>query len=84
MRIYADTQPAGRKYDGIVGVMSGLEVLKAVHESGYQTYAPLAVISWTNEEGARFSPAMLGSGVWAGIFDVKYAYVLVITLTQLT
>ena len=70
-----DTQPAGGKYDGIVGVMCALEVLKAIHESGHTTYAPLAIINWTNEEGARFPPAMLGSGVWAGIFDVPYAYV---------
>ena len=73
---HLDTQPAGGKFDGIVGVLSALEVLKSLHESNVQTYAPIAVINWTNEEGARFPPAMLGSGVWAGKFTPEYACVM--------
>ena len=70
---HLDTQPAGGKYDGIVGVLCALEVLKTIHENNIETFAPIAVIDWTNEEGARFSPAMLGSGVWAGKFTPEYA-----------
>ena len=73
MGSHLDTQPAGGKYDGIVGVLSALEVLKTLHDNNIQTYAPIAVIDWTNEEGARFPPAMLGSGVWAGIFTPEFA-----------
>ena len=54
-------------------MLSALEVLKTLHDNNVQTYAPVAVIDWTNEEGARFSPAMLGSGVWAGKFTPEYA-----------
>ncbi|KAH8892681.1 putative N-carbamoyl-L-amino acid hydrolase [Thozetella sp. PMI_491] len=71
---HLDTQPTGGKYDGILGVISGLEVLKAVHTNNITTYAPLAVINWTNEEGARFPPAMLCSGVWGGAFTTEYAH----------
>ena len=73
MGSHLDTQLAGGKYDGIVGVHCALEVLKTLHENNVQTYAPLAVIDWTNEEGARFPPAMLCSGVWAGKFSKEYA-----------
>ena len=67
-----DTQPAGGKYDGIVGVMSALEVLRALHKNNITTYAPIAAIDWTNEEGARFPPAMISSGVWCGAFDLAF------------
>lgn len=70
---FADTQPAGGKYDGIVGVNSAIEVLKVLHENNITTYAPIAAINWTNEEGARFPPAMLSSGVWAGAFELGWA-----------
>lgn len=56
----------------MIGVVSGMEVLRTVHENGITTYAPLAIVNWTNEEGARFPPAMLGSGVWAEEFTVEY------------
>lgn len=69
---HLDTQPTGGKYDGILGVMCALEVLKVIHDANITTYAPLAIVNWTNEEGARFPPAMLGSGVWAGEFSVEY------------
>lgn len=55
------------------GVLCGIEVLRVLHENDVSTYAPFAVVNWTNEEGARFPPAMLGSGVWGGEFTVDYA-----------
>jgi hydantoinase/carbamoylase family amidase len=71
---HLDTQPTGGKYDGILGVISGLEVLQTIHANNITTYAPLAVVNWTNEEGARFPPAMLCSGVWGGEFTVDWAH----------
>src|SRR5271165_3895053 len=71
---HLDTQPTGGKYDGIVGVLSGLEVLRTLNDAGYETNAPIEVIDWTNEEGSRFAPAMVSSGVFAGVFDKQYAY----------
>jgi N-carbamoyl-L-amino-acid hydrolase len=71
---HLDTQPTGGKYDGVIGVLAGLEVLKTMHASGYETNAPIEVINWTNEEGSRFAPAMLASGVFAGTLDLDYAY----------
>lgn len=71
---HLDTQPKGGRYDGILGVNCALEVLRTVKESGYKNYAPLCVVDWTNEEGARFPPAMIASGVWGGAFELKYAH----------
>jgi N-carbamoyl-L-amino-acid hydrolase len=71
---HLDTQPTGGKYDGVLGVLSGLEVLRTLHDAGYETRAPIEVINWTNEEGSRFAPAMLASGAFAGVFDTDYAY----------
>ena len=65
---HLDTQPTGGKFDGILGVLAGLELMRALHEAGAQTEAPLVLINWTNEEGARFSPPMMGSGAAMGIF----------------
>ncbi|NEI71609.1 hydantoinase/carbamoylase family amidase [Rhizobium lusitanum] len=73
MGSHLDTQPTGGKFDGIFGVLSGLEVLRSLKASGYRTRHPILLVNWTNEEGARFSPAMLGSGVYAGLFDRAYA-----------
>lgn len=70
---HLDTQPTGGKYDGILGVLAGLEVLRTVHANNITTYAPLAIVDWTNEEGARFPPAMLASGVWGGAFTTEWA-----------
>jgi beta-ureidopropionase / N-carbamoyl-L-amino-acid hydrolase len=70
---HLDTQPTGGKFDGVLGVLGGLEVLKTLHDLGYETQAPLMLVNWTNEEGSRFAPAMLGSGVFAGVFDRAYA-----------
>lgn len=65
---HLDTQPTGGKFDGVLGVLAGLEVLRALHEAGVETEAPVTLINWTNEEGARFSPPMMGSGAAMGIF----------------
>ena len=65
---HLDTQPTGGKFDGVLGVLAGLEIMRALHEAGAETEAPLLLINWTNEEGARFSPPMMGSGVAMGIF----------------
>lgn len=69
---HLDTQPTGGRYDGILGVLCAMEVLRVIHEANVRTYAPLAVVNWTDEEGARFPPAMLGSGVWAGQFTLEH------------
>jgi N-carbamoyl-L-amino-acid hydrolase len=71
---HLDTQPTGGKYDGVIGVLAGLEVLRTLHAAGYETHAPIEVVNWTNEEGSRFAPAMLASGVFAGALDLAYAY----------
>jgi N-carbamoyl-L-amino-acid hydrolase len=65
---HLDTQPTGGKFDGVLGVLAGLEILRALDEAGVETLAPIALINWTNEEGARFSPPMMGSGAAMGIF----------------
>lgn len=70
---HLDTQPTGGKFDGILGVLAGIEVLRTMAAAGYVTTAPLEVINWTNEEGSRFAPAMLASGVFAGVFPPGYA-----------
>jgi N-carbamoyl-L-amino-acid hydrolase len=74
MGSHLDTQPTGGKFDGVLGVLSGLEVLRTVHALGYEHNAPLMLVNWTNEEGSRFAPAMLASGVYAGVFTPDYAY----------
>jgi N-carbamoyl-L-amino-acid hydrolase len=67
---HLDTQPTGGKFDGIFGVLAGLEVIRTLNDYGHETDAPIEVIVWTNEEGSRFSPAMMGSGVYAGVFTL--------------
>src|ERR1700730_13429231 len=64
MGSHLDTQPTGGKFDGALGVLGALEVMRTVHEAGYETNAPLEIVNWTNEEGSRFAPAMLASGVF--------------------
>lgn len=71
---HLDTQPKGGRYDGIVGVQCGLEILRALSQFNYKTYAPIAVVMWTNEEGARFPKAMLGSGVWGQQIPLDVCY----------
>ncbi len=67
---HLDSQPTGGRYDGAYGVMVGLEILRVLAEGDVATAAPIEVVSWTNEEGARFPPAMIGSGVYAGAFSL--------------
>ncbi|WP_447588494.1 allantoate amidohydrolase [Aquipseudomonas campi] len=71
---HLDTQPTGGRFDGILGVLAGLEALQTLQDQQIETTAPLLLINWTNEEGSRFAPAMLCSGVYAGVFDRDYAY----------
>ncbi len=71
---HLDTQPHGGRFDGVYGVLAALEVLRTLHEHDVATAAPLEVVVWTNEEGARFAPAMIASGVYAGLFDKDYAW----------
>ena len=71
---HLDTQPTGGRFDGVYGVLAGLEVIRTLNDLGYETEAPLEIVAWTNEEGARFAPAMLGSGVFAGLFDEAYGH----------
>ena len=70
---HLDSQPTGGKFDGAYGVLAGLEVLRTLNDADYRTEAPIEVVVWTNEEGSRFSPPMIGSGVFAGLFDLDYA-----------
>jgi N-carbamoyl-L-amino-acid hydrolase len=71
---HLDTQPTGGRYDGVLGVLSGLELIRTLNDLGIRTRRPIVVVNWTNEEGARFAPAMLASGVFAGIHTLEYAY----------
>lgn len=71
---HLDTQPTGGKFDGVYGVLGGLEVLRTLHDANIVTLHPIEVVVWTNEEGARFSPAMIGSGVWSGEFALDYGW----------
>jgi N-carbamoyl-L-amino-acid hydrolase len=73
MGSHLDTQPTGGKFDGVLGVLAALEALRTMVEAGYETFAPIEVVNWTNEEGARFQPAMVSSGVFAGAFDHDWA-----------
>ena len=69
---HLDTQPHGGKFDGVYGVLAGLEVIRAMNDHTLKTRAPIEVVVWTNEEGVRFAPAMLASAVFAGVFDLDY------------
>ena len=74
MGSHLDTQPTGGRYDGVLGVLAGLEVIRTMNDLGIKTRHPIVVANWTNEEGARFAPAMLASGVFAGLHTQEYAY----------
>jgi beta-ureidopropionase / N-carbamoyl-L-amino-acid hydrolase len=71
---HLDTQPTGGKFDGPLGVLAALEALRTLHDNDRASNAPIELVNWTNEEGARFAPAMLASGVFAGVFTADYAY----------
>jgi N-carbamoyl-L-amino-acid hydrolase len=71
---HIDSQPKGGRFDGILGVMGALEVLRTIHENKIETERPIVIVDWTNEEGSRFAPAMVASGVWAGALDRDWVY----------
>lgn len=73
---HLDTQPSGGKYDGIYGVLAGLEVIEALNDLGVVTEHPIELVVWTNEEGCRFDTAMMGSAVWSGSMSLEAAYSL--------
>jgi N-carbamoyl-L-amino-acid hydrolase len=68
---HLDSQPSGGKFDGAYGVMAGLEVVRTLNDAGMRTRAPLEVVSWTNEEGSRFVPTLMGSGAFSGVFSLE-------------
>ena len=70
---HLDTQPTGGKYDGVLGVLGGLEIVRTLNDLGIRTKHPIVVTNWTNEEGTRFAPAMLASGVFAGVHEQAWA-----------
>src|SRR6185312_9733737 len=71
---HVDTQPTGGKFDGNYGVLAGLEVVRTLNDHDIATEGPLEVVVWTNEEGSRFVPVMMGSGVFCGAFGLAHAY----------
>lgn len=71
---HLDTQPTGGKYDGVLGVLGGLEIVRQLNELNVTTRHPIVVVNFTNEEGTRFAPAMVASGVFAGIHTLDWAY----------
>src|SRR5690606_2990518 len=70
---HLDTQPTGGKYDGVLGVLGGLELVRTLNDLDIKTRHPIVVVNWTNEEGTRFAPAMLASGVFAGVHAEDWA-----------
>ena len=70
---HLDTQPTGGKYDGVLGVLGGLEIIRTLNDLGIKTKHPIVVTNWTNEEGTRYAPAMLASGVFAGKHTLEWA-----------
>ncbi len=73
---HLDTQPTGGRFDGVYGVLAGLEVVRRLNDLDIVTSHPIDVVCWTNEEGVRFAPAMIGSGVWAGEFEEGWAHAI--------
>ena len=71
---HLDTQPTGGKFDGVLGVLGALEVVRSLNDLNIKTRYPIEVANWTNEEGSRFAPAMVSSGVFAGVYTKEFAY----------
>ncbi|MGI3210051.1 Zn-dependent hydrolase [Roseovarius tibetensis] len=71
---HLDTQPTGGRYDGVLGVLAGLEIVRTLNDLDIRTRHPIVVTNWTNEEGSRFAPAMMSSGVFAGVLERDWAY----------
>jgi N-carbamoyl-L-amino-acid hydrolase len=74
MGSHLDTQPTGGKFDGALGVLGALEVVRSLNDLNIRTRRPIEVANWTNEEGSRYAPAMIASGVFAGVYDKEFAY----------
>ncbi|MEM0943151.1 MAG: Zn-dependent hydrolase, partial [Pseudomonadota bacterium] len=70
---HLDTQPTGGKYDGVLGVLAGLEIIRTLNAREIRTRHPIVVVNWTNEEGSRFAPSMVSSGVFAGAYTAEFA-----------
>src|SRR3954462_10601166 len=71
---HLDSQPTGGRFDGVYGVLAGLEGIRTLNDHGTETERPVEASVWTNEEGSRFAPAMVGSGVYAGVFSLDYGH----------
>src|SRR5271169_3363598 len=71
---HLDTQPTGGKFDGVLGVLGALEVVRSLNDLKIKTRYPIEVANWTNEEGSRYAPAMVSSGVFAGVYTKEFAY----------
>ena len=71
---HLDTQPTGGKFDGALGVLGALEIVRSLNDLNIRTRRPIEVANWTNEEGSRYAPAMISSGVFAGVYDKEFAY----------
>jgi N-carbamoyl-L-amino-acid hydrolase len=71
---HLDSQPSGGKFDGALGVLGGLEVMRSLNDLGIVTEAPVELVNWTDEEGSRFGHSLMGSGVWAGVYALDKAY----------
>src|SRR5580700_2947581 len=71
---HLDSQPSGGKFDGALGVLAGLEVMRSLNDLGIVTEAPVELVNWTDEEGSRFGHSLMGSGVWAGVYTLDKAY----------
>lgn len=71
---HLDTQPTGGKYDGVLGVLGGLEIIRQLNDMNIKTRHPIVIVNFTNEEGTRFAPAMVASGVFAGMHTLDWAY----------
>ncbi|MCI0753344.1 Zn-dependent hydrolase [Teichococcus vastitatis] len=76
MGSHLDSQPSGGKFDGALGVLAGLEVMRSLNELNIATEAPIELVNWTDEEGSRFGHSLMGSGVWSGVFTPDKAYAL--------
>jgi N-carbamoyl-L-amino-acid hydrolase len=74
MGSHLDSQPSGGKFDGALGVIAGLEVMRSLHDLNIQTEAPIELVNWTDEEGSRFGHSLMGSGAWAGIYPLDKVY----------
>ncbi|MBV9114359.1 MAG: Zn-dependent hydrolase, partial [Hyphomicrobiales bacterium] len=74
MGSHLDTQPTGGKFDGVLGVLGALEVVRSLNDLKIKTKRPIEIANWTNEEGSRFAPAMVSSGVFAGVYTKDFAY----------